>query len=72
MEEITAEFSADTLAPSVELRVVPKITIACKTDVGRVREINQDKFEYYLPGWCCWSAMGWGGMRQVRLRRNSR
>lgn len=49
MEETTAEFAVETLAPSVELRIKPKITIACKTDVGRVREINQDKFEYYLP-----------------------
>lgn len=49
MEEITAEFSSETLTPTVELRVRPRVTVACKTDVGRVREINQDKFEYYMP-----------------------
>jgi protein phosphatase len=49
MEEITAEFSSDTLAPSAELKVKPVVTVACKTDIGRVREINQDKFEYFQP-----------------------
>lgn len=49
MEEITAEYAVDQLAPSAELRVRPKVTVACKTDLGRVRENNEDKFEYYLP-----------------------
>lgn len=49
MEEITAEYSVDDLAPSVPLRRVPRITVACKTDLGRVRENNEDKFEYFLP-----------------------
>jgi serine/threonine protein phosphatase PrpC len=48
IEETTAEYSTEQLAPLVELKVVPKITVAAKTDVGRVREINQDKFEYFL------------------------
>jgi protein phosphatase len=48
MEETTAEYSSGQLAPSTDLRVIPSITVACKTDVGRVREINQDKFEYFL------------------------
>jgi len=48
MEEITAEFSAEQIAPTADLRIIPEVTVGCKTDVGRVREINQDKFEYYL------------------------
>lgn len=49
MEEITAEYAAEQIAPTAELRVRPKVTVACKTDLGRVRENNEDKFEYYLP-----------------------
>ncbi len=49
MEEITAEYATETLVKAPELRVVPKVTVACKTDLGRVRENNEDKFEYYLP-----------------------
>ncbi|MEA2552947.1 MAG: family protein phosphatase [Fimbriimonadaceae bacterium] len=49
MEEITAEYAVDQIAPTADLRVRPKITVACKTDLGRVRENNEDKFEYYLP-----------------------
>ncbi len=49
MEETTAEFTVEQLVPTVELKFVPKITVAAKTDLGRVRENNEDKFEYYLP-----------------------
>lgn len=49
MDEITAEYESETLAAPPELRVVPKVTVACKTDLGRVRENNEDKFEYFLP-----------------------
>jgi serine/threonine protein phosphatase PrpC len=49
MDEITAEYSSDQLAPSTELCFRPKVSIACKTDLGRVRENNEDKFEYYIP-----------------------
>lgn len=48
-EEITAEYAVQELSPSAELRIRPKITVACKTDLGRVRENNEDKYEYYLP-----------------------
>ncbi len=47
-EEITAEYAVDQISPSVELRVRPKVTVACKTDLGRVRENNEDKYEYYV------------------------
>jgi PPM family protein phosphatase len=49
MEDTTAEFAVHELATATELKVRPRVTIACKTDVGRIREINQDKFEYFLP-----------------------
>jgi len=49
MDEITAEYAKDQLAPAVELRVRPFTTIACKTDLGRVRENNEDKLEYFVP-----------------------
>jgi len=48
--ESTAEFTRDDLTlDALPLRVVPRVTVACKTDLGRVRENNEDKFEYYIP-----------------------
>ncbi len=49
MDEITAEYAADQLAEPVTLNVRPRVTVACKTDLGRVRENNEDKFEYFIP-----------------------
>lgn len=49
MDEITAEYAKEQLLPHVELRVRPRTTIACKTDIGRRRENNEDKFEYFVP-----------------------
>jgi len=49
MDEITAEYSTDQIAPAVELRSWPRVSVACKTDLGRVRENNEDKFEYFMP-----------------------
>lgn len=49
MDEITAEFESGQLAAPAALRVRPKVTVACKTDLGRVRENNEDKFEFYIP-----------------------
>lgn len=49
MDEITAEYEVSTLLPAAELVAVPKVTYGCKTDMGRVRENNEDKFEVYLP-----------------------
>ena len=48
MDEITAEYTTEQLVPSVELKFVPKVTVAAKTDLGRVRENNEDKFEYFV------------------------
>lgn len=49
MEEITAEYAVQEIAPTAVLQIRPSVTVACKTDLGRVRENNEDKFEYYLP-----------------------
>jgi serine/threonine protein phosphatase PrpC len=47
--ETTAEFAReDFAAAAVPLKRIPKVTVACKTDIGCVRENNEDKFEYYL------------------------
>jgi serine/threonine protein phosphatase PrpC len=48
--ESTAEFAREEiLIEAPPLRVVPKLTVACKTDLGRVRENNEDKFEFFIP-----------------------
>jgi PPM family protein phosphatase len=49
MDEITAEYTVDHISAPAELRVRPIATVACKTDLGRVRENNEDKFEFYVP-----------------------
>jgi PPM family protein phosphatase len=49
MEDITAEYAASDLLPPAVLRALAHVTVAAKTDLGRVRENNEDKFEYYVP-----------------------
>ena len=49
MDEITAEYEVEGLAPTEPLRAIPRATVAGKTDLGRVRENNEDKFEFYVP-----------------------
>lgn len=49
MDEITAEFAAGALLGQEELRTVPRLTVGAKTDIGRVRENNEDKFEFFVP-----------------------
>lgn len=48
MDDITAEYAAQDLAVSEPLRAVAKVTVAAKTDLGRIRENNEDKFEFYI------------------------
>ena len=48
MEEITAEIQVEETALQVELRVRPKLSFGAKTDMGRVRENNEDKHEFYV------------------------
>jgi len=53
--EITAKFSRDELVmgwrprgPATP-RVIPVVRMAARTDLGRVRENNEDKFDWYEP-----------------------
>src|SRR5256885_14534905 len=53
--EITAKFSRDELVrgwrerEARTPRVLPVIKFGAKTDLGRVRENNEDKFDFYEP-----------------------
>lgn len=49
MEEITAEYEVQALAEAPKLEVDCLVEVACKTDLGRVRENNEDKFEFFIP-----------------------
>lgn len=49
MDEITAEYASDALLDAPRLATKVDVTVACKTDLGRVRENNEDKFEYFIP-----------------------
>jgi PPM family protein phosphatase len=49
MEDITAEYAVAELLPPAELKALAKVSIGSKTDLGRVRENNEDKFEFYIP-----------------------
>lgn len=49
MEETTAEYQAAELVAPVEIRVRTQVQFGCKTDMGRVRENNEDKHEFFVP-----------------------
>ncbi|MBX3111553.1 MAG: serine/threonine-protein phosphatase [Fimbriimonadaceae bacterium] len=49
MEEITAEFAPDQLVAPVVLHHRPVVTVGAKSDMGRVRENNEDKHEFFVP-----------------------
>jgi protein phosphatase len=49
MDEVTAEYQVAELVKAVPLRVKPCVTVAMKTDMGRIRENNEDKAEFYIP-----------------------
>lgn len=49
MEDITAEFDAAALAPAAELRTRVAVSYGAKTDMGRVRDNNEDKYEFFIP-----------------------
>lgn len=48
-EDITAEFDSAVIAPTAELRIRPIVEIGAKTDMGRVRDNNEDKHEFLIP-----------------------
>lgn len=48
-EEITAEYPVDALTEAPPLRACVHVTYGAKTDLGRVRENNEDKFEVHQP-----------------------
>jgi protein phosphatase len=48
-EEITGEYPIPELVAAIPLQAMARVTIACKTDLGRVRENNEDKFEFFIP-----------------------
>ena len=47
-EESTAEYAVEQMVAAVDLRVKPIVTVGAKTDIGRVRENNEDKYEFFL------------------------
>ncbi|MEI6513196.1 MAG: Stp1/IreP family PP2C-type Ser/Thr phosphatase [bacterium] len=50
-EEITARFERSDLVPYEipPLEVFPEVTFGAKTDLGKVRDHNEDKFDFYEP-----------------------
>lgn len=49
MDEPTAEYAPGDLAPVAEARVALRLTAAGRTDIGRKRENNEDKYEIFQP-----------------------
>lgn len=47
--ESTAELEVAEITAPVELHTRVRVTVAAKTDMGRVRENNEDKHEFFLP-----------------------
>jgi PPM family protein phosphatase len=48
MDEITAEITVESVVPRVELLVKPHLSFGAKTDMGKVRENNEDKHEFFI------------------------
>lgn len=48
-QETTAEFEVAALVEIPKLTARAKVTVAGKTDLGRVRENNEDKHEFFIP-----------------------
>lgn len=48
MEDTTAEFTPGQLTAPVPLHWIPRVTVAAKTHIGRVRDHNEDKYEFYF------------------------
>jgi protein phosphatase len=50
-EEITAELSVEELQPmpAEPLRLLPLVKFVARSEIGKVRENNEDKFDFYEP-----------------------
>ncbi len=60
MEETTAEYAVQELAPRPPMHTRIKVSVAAKTDLGRVRENNEDKHEFFIPSTD--EELAWRGM----------
>lgn len=49
MDEITAEYEVAQLVQTRPLEILLTVSVGAKTDMGRVRENNEDKFEFFIP-----------------------
>lgn len=49
MDDITAPYAIADLQEAIPLKTRVRTLVAAKTDLGRVRENNEDKFEFYIP-----------------------
>lgn len=49
MDDITAPYAVEELAPAMRPTVRLRLSLGGRTDLGRVRENNEDKFEWYWP-----------------------
>lgn len=49
MDEITAEYEVQELVDFARLATRIRVKVGAKTDMGRVRENNEDKFEFFIP-----------------------
>lgn len=63
MEETTAEYAVQELAPRPALHTRVKVSVGAKTDLGRVRENNEDKYEFFIPSTD--EDLSWRGMMFV-------
>ncbi len=51
MDEITAEFAPEewSAVPQEPLRAIPQVKLVARSEIGLVRENNEDKFDFYEP-----------------------
>jgi len=49
VDEITAEYEVQELVEFAPLKTRLRVGVGAKTDMGRVRENNEDKYEFFIP-----------------------
>lgn len=47
-EDTTAEYAVQQIVTPIELHTRPYVSVGAKTDIGRIRENNEDKYEFFL------------------------